>query len=220
MISAALLSLLAHAGLVELAGRLRVQSPDRASQIFVTMLEAAPPPPPPAAPVANGWSGPGDAVRKERPREPAKAKIARRVEARERSRSSQPRPQVMRAGNAASGTSEGMAGGVAGRVLGGGGRTLYRADEVASPPFPIIQTRPDYPPLARARGIEGLVVIEAVVDQRGHIEPASLRVVHSVPVLEEAALRAVEKWKFQPGRNGSGDAVRVLVQVPIRFRLR
>jgi protein TonB len=235
MIYAVILSLLAHAALVAVAGRVAVQSPARGSQIFVTILESVPPPPPPPAPVA---SGPQEQVvpvrpasagvaREEKPRERSTPKIARKVEPRERS-APRPPPQIARDGAAAGGASNGMAdgvaggeaGGLAGGVVGGRGRALYGADEVASPPVPISQTRPDYPPLARVRGIEGLVVVEAVVDQRGFIVPSRLRVAESVPFLDEAALRAVERWRFKPGRDRNGDTVRVLVQVPIRFRLR
>ena len=123
-------------------------------------------------------------------------------------------------GGIAGGISGGTAGGVVGGTIGGQGRTLYRADEVASPPEPIAQTIPKYPPLARARGIEGLVVVEAVVDQQGFIEASRLRVVESVSMLDEAAVDALKKWRFKPGRDRHGDAVRVLVQVPIRFRLK
>jgi protein TonB len=114
----------------------------------------------------------------------------------------------------------GEEGGKIGGVVGGQGDKLFRPDQVASVPVPISQALPDYPPLARARGVEGLVIIEAVIDRRGLVEHNDIRVVQSVPPLDQAAVAALEQWRFRPGRDRNGDAVRVLVEVPIRFRLR
>jgi TonB family protein len=65
-----------------------------------------------------------------------------------------------------------------------------------------------------------VVVVQAVIDRRGAVEPQSLRVVQSQPPFDDAALAAFRDCRFQPGRDGAGEVVRVIVQQPIRFQLR
>jgi protein TonB len=114
----------------------------------------------------------------------------------------------------------GTSGGQSGGTVGGRGDRVFRADEVAAPPVVVSQTMPTYPPLARARSIEGLVVLEGIVDRKGRVEGDSVTVVQSVAQLDEAAVSALRQWRFRAGRDGHGEPVRVIVQVPIRFRLR
>jgi len=114
----------------------------------------------------------------------------------------------------------GVVGGKVGGTVGGHGDRVFRADEVASPPVVVSPSMPVYPPLARARGIEGLVLLETIVDRGGHVEGDSVKVVESIPLLDDAAIEALRKWRFRPGRDAQGEAVRVLVHLPVRFRLR
>jgi protein TonB len=78
---------------------------------------------------------------------------------------------------------------------------------------------PTYPPLARARGLEGRVILTAVVDQQGRVE-AAITVTQSMPLLDAAAVEAFRQWRFEPGRDRDGRPVRVRIEVPIRFQLR
>jgi protein TonB len=77
---------------------------------------------------------------------------------------------------------------------------------------------PRYPQLARGRGHEGTVLVEAVVDERG--VPTGVRIKESSghSLLDEAAVAAVKKWRFLPARSG-GKAVAARVVAPIEFRL-
>ncbi|MBI4420727.1 MAG: TonB family protein [Gemmatimonadetes bacterium] len=78
----------------------------------------------------------------------------------------------------------------------------------------------DYPDLLRQAGIEGTVVVEVIIDTTGHAEPNSLRIVQSTnKAFELSARDAVLKSLYRPGRV-RGQAVRVLVQVPISFNIR
>lgn len=120
----------------------------------------------------------------------------------------------------AGGVAEGVAGGRVGGTAGGHGDELLRAEQAATPPAVISRLLPHYPPLARARGIEGLVILEAIVDRRGHVEQDGLKVLRSVPALDAAAVSAFRQWRFRPARNRDGAPVRVVLQVPIRFQLR
>ena len=77
-------------------------------------------------------------------------------------------------------------------------------------PQPISQADPIYPTRARLQSIEGEVRLEFIVDRQGEVQ--TLRILTSTPhgVFDEAALRAVRRWRFQPGiRNGEAFPVRV-----------
>jgi len=56
------------------------------------------------------------------------------------------------------------------------------------------KVEPVYPNDARDLGIEGLVVITYTVDASG--QPQNLQVTKSVPMLDDAALAALRKWKY------------------------
>ncbi len=76
---------------------------------------------------------------------------------------------------------------------------------------------PEYPEVARAQAIEGVVVIAALVDEQGRVFGAE--VVQSVhKLVDKAALEAVKKWAFVPARQ-DGTAIMKMVHIPIRFEL-
>jgi protein TonB len=65
-----------------------------------------------------------------------------------------------------------------------------------------------YPDAARRRGLRGTVTIDMIVDETG--APTELQVVESAgPVLDEAVLKAVGAWRFEPARK---DGARVKVR--------
>ena len=75
-----------------------------------------------------------------------------------------------------------------------------------------------YPLLAQRAGIEGLVIVQVVVEPSGM--PSDPRVIRSVnETLDEEAVRAVLEQRFTPGMQRD-QAVRVLMNIPVRFRLR
>jgi TonB family protein len=55
---------------------------------------------------------------------------------------------------------------------------------------------PIYPPQAKAKGISGTVVVEAVIGKQGDV--LSARVIEGDKIFWDAALTAVKRWKFQP----------------------
>ena len=115
--------------------------------------------------------------------------------------------------------SGGVEGGIAGGVVGGRGTEPVPVGSVARPPLLVRHVMPEYPPEARRRGIEGLVRLDAVLDLKGRVEDP-IRVLESVPDLDAAAIAALRAWRFSPARNAQGEAVRVILEVPIRFVLR
>lgn len=79
---------------------------------------------------------------------------------------------------------------------------------------------PAYPELLRQAGIQGRVVLEAVVDTVGHVEPGSIVVVAAAhPGFVAAARQAVAATLFRPA-TVRGRAVRVRVRIPMDFALR
>jgi protein TonB len=84
------------------------------------------------------------------------------------------------------------------------------------PPRKIVDVRPMYPDLARSARVDGTVILEAVVDTNGSV--TQLRVVRSVPLLDQAALDAVRQWRYAPTVYG-GRPVSVLLTITVRFTL-
>jgi len=118
------------------------------------------------------------------------------------------------------GVAGGKVGGKIGGRIGGTGDDVWSVDQVAVPPKILDSVRPTYPPIARARGQEGVVIVQAIIDHHGLVEPDAMQVIKSQPPFDDAALAAFRQWKFKPGRDDTGQDVRVLVQQPIRFQLR
>ena len=80
-----------------------------------------------------------------------------------------------------------------------------------------VQPAPEYPYELRVRGIEGTVWVEFLVDESGRVyNPVVLRA--TAPGFEEAVLRAVTKWRFEPGLK-KGRPVRYRVSIPVVFSL-
>ena len=81
-----------------------------------------------------------------------------------------------------------------------------------------LQSRVIYPEIAQRVGIEGQVVVQFVVDERGNVmDPVVLR--SPSELLSEAALTAVRESRFTPGQQ-RGRPVKVRFAVPVTFRLR
>ena len=76
----------------------------------------------------------------------------------------------------------------------------------------------EYPNLLRQAGIQGRVLVRAIIDTTGRAEPASVQVVESPhPGFDQAARNAVLQARFRGGRF-RGRAVRVLITFPVNFR--
>jgi protein TonB len=91
-----------------------------------------------------------------------------------------------------------------------------RVSELVTPPRKLVDVRPVYPDVARQARVEGTVILEAILDQSGHVD--KLRVVRSVPLLDLAAMDAVRQWRYTPTVL-NGQPVPVLMTITIRFTL-
>ncbi|MGB5687195.1 MAG: energy transducer TonB [Candidatus Electrothrix sp.] len=78
---------------------------------------------------------------------------------------------------------------------------------------------PEYPRMAKRRGLEGVVTIEAHIGINGRVEDLRLFTSSGHTILDKAALKAVRTWQFSPGTVG-GKAQSMSVKVPVRFALR
>jgi protein TonB len=83
-------------------------------------------------------------------------------------------------------------------------------------PRKIGDVHPIYPEIARAARREGTVILEAVLDTTGRV--TQLRVIRSVPLLDQAAVDAVSQWRYTPSLYG-GRPVSVLMTITVRFTL-
>ena len=92
----------------------------------------------------------------------------------------------------------------------------YRPGGLIREPRKIVSVAPVYPDIARAAKIEGLVILEATIDERGIVTDA--RVLRSIPLLDAAALAALKQWRYTPTLL-NGVPVRVLMTVTFSFRL-
>jgi protein TonB len=79
--------------------------------------------------------------------------------------------------------------------------------------------QPQYPDLLRQAGIQGRVIVQAIIDTSGRAEPPSVKVIQSPnPGFDQPAKTYVLRALFRPARV-HGRAVRVLVNLPIDFKI-
>jgi len=81
----------------------------------------------------------------------------------------------------------------------------------------VYKVDPVYPDAARRAGMQGLVVLNAVIASDGRVK--RLRPVAGPGLLAQSALDAVQSWRYMPYRSG-GQAVEVETTISVDFRLR
>ena len=79
--------------------------------------------------------------------------------------------------------------------------------------------QPVYPAIARTRGYEGIVVLDVFVGQDGRVKELRISQSSNHRLLDRSAIKAVEGWRFEPGRKGD-KVVAMWVRVPVNFRLK
>ena len=84
------------------------------------------------------------------------------------------------------------------------------------PPERLVYVPPIYPMSARAARVQGIVIIEATLDERGNV--TRTQILRSIPLLDEAAVTAVRQWKFSPTLL-NGVPVSIVMTVTVNFRL-
>lgn len=103
-------------------------------------------------------------------------------------------------------------------LLGSEEEVVMTDDSVDVPPRPVLQPPVRYPLRAKAQGITGYVVLSLLIGPTGQVE--QVRVLEAQPegVFEEAAISAVQSWRFEPA-SYKGQNVRVWARQRIRFDL-
>ena len=85
------------------------------------------------------------------------------------------------------------------------------ADYLKNPP-------PGYPRISRRNGEQGTVIVRVFISTQGTPEKAEVRTSSGFARLDQAALEAVQRWRFVPGRrNGTPEAM--WFNIPVRFVL-
>jgi protein TonB len=94
---------------------------------------------------------------------------------------------------------------------------VMRAAGDVKPPRLVRRVEPAYPEIARMSRVEGTVILEATTDVYGRV--SAVRVLRSIPLLDDAAIQAVRQWTYEPlVVNGRPRAVTFTVTV--RFVLK
>ena len=129
----------------------------------------------------------------------------------------------------AGGVPGGVEGGVPGGVVGGVVADLPEAAAAGRPvkavrvggdirePRKVVDVPPVYPEMALKARVEGIVIIEATIDERGRVREA--KVLRGVPVLDEAALEAVRQWVYTPTLL-DGVPRPVIMTITVRFQIK
>jgi protein TonB len=132
-------------------------------------------------------------------------------------------------GGVVGGVEGGIPGGVLGGVLGG---MINEPPPPPPPPPPakprrvggelqapalIHRVEPDYPGVAVAAKVSGTVILEATVNESGAV--AEVHVLRSILLLDQAAIKAVRQWRYQP-LVLNGQPVPFILVVTLTFSLR
>ncbi|MES1240753.1 MAG: energy transducer TonB [Acidobacteriota bacterium] len=84
-------------------------------------------------------------------------------------------------------------------------------------PEVVFRTEPRYTELARKARVEGVVVIRAIIDERGNVTDVQL--LRGQPMgLDQAAMEAVRTWRFKPATL-HGNPVKVYFNLTVNFTL-
>ncbi len=87
------------------------------------------------------------------------------------------------------------------------------------PPVAMTPIRPIYPEIAQEAGIEGVIVVQAFIDEKGRVKET--QILKGVPNtgLDEAAMEAIRKTRFKPAKQRER-SVGVWISIPVNFRLK
>ncbi|MGE0639573.1 MAG: energy transducer TonB [Thermoanaerobaculia bacterium] len=182
---------------------------------FLTAAAPPPPPPPPPPPAAPKPVAPKPVPVPQAPVEIAQPVVVPDIipEA--------PSEPVSEGVEGVEGVEGGVEGGVAGGVVGGTpnsvGDEILRVGGEITKPERLSGGSPSYTELARKARIQGVVIVEAIIDKEGKV--TNVRVLKGLPMgLDQAAVDAVKSWRFRPATL-NGRPVSVYYSLTVNFRL-
>ena len=85
--------------------------------------------------------------------------------------------------------------------------------------IPLVRINPDYPPRALSRGIEGWVKVQFTITPTGTVKDPVVVDAEPKQMFDDAALKAIARWRYNPRVEGGVAVERVGVQTIIRFQL-
>jgi TonB family protein len=84
-------------------------------------------------------------------------------------------------------------------------------------PEKISAPQPQYTEIARKARVQGVVIVQAIIDKQGAV--TNVKVLKGLPMgLEEAAVDAIKQWKFKPATL-NGRPVTVYYNLTVNFKL-
>jgi protein TonB len=96
-------------------------------------------------------------------------------------------------------------------------KAVHRVGGFIKPPRRTHYVAPVYPKLALDVKVQGSVRINCTIDEMGRV--VNMRVIQSIPLLDEAAMAAVKQWEYNPTLL-NGVPVSVSMEVTVDFRIR
>jgi len=84
---------------------------------------------------------------------------------------------------------------------------------------PLVRINPDYPPRALSRGIEGWVQVQFTITETGSVADAIVVDASPKGVFDDAAIKAILRWRYNPKVEGAVAVARKGVQTILRFEL-
>jgi periplasmic protein TonB len=85
--------------------------------------------------------------------------------------------------------------------------------------IPLVRIAPDYPPRALSRGLEGWVQVQFTITATGTVKDAIVVNAEPKSIFDDAALKAIARWRYNPRVDGGVAVERVGIQTIIRFQL-
>ena len=99
------------------------------------------------------------------------------------------------------------------------GMVLPEGQSLKHPPHPLKRVSPRYPERCRRLNIEGFVVLRFTIDAHGIVTEPSVHQSTPPEVFDNAALRAIRQWRFEPGRDDTGKPIPCRLQLRIDFKM-
>jgi len=85
--------------------------------------------------------------------------------------------------------------------------------------IPLVRIAPEYPPRALSRGLEGWVQVQFTITATGMVKDPVVVNAEPKNIFDDAALKSIARWRYNPKVDGGVAVERVGVQTIIRFQL-